>query len=129
MKSHPILWFAVFLGIGVILALCYQTLTQTGNETPAGLDPVQKDYLEDVAYREMAKLKGPIAAFWVTHGRTPTGFDELLESGDIEPQLLRDPFRHRILWEQDAWGITLRSAGWDRIYHTLDDLTLFVPLR
>lgn len=117
-------WLLVFLGFGAALALGLELLHETGDLTPPGLDPHRKEYLEAQALKSLEGLKGPIGRFWVEHGRMPNGFDEMLEYRVIEPGDLQDPFRHPIRWEEDASGSRLRSAGWDRVFKTQDDILL-----
>ena len=128
MRVPTVVWFIVLFGFGALIALSVEICFKTADRTPPGLDPYQRDDLEIRALGKMERLKGPIGSFWLEHRRLPKGFDELLQFGAIESHDRIDPFWHSIRWEEEAGGLNLRSAGWDRVSGTADDITLFIPL-
>ena len=128
-RISPLWWLVVFLGFGLALGLSYELLFQTQGEMLRGLNPHQKDLMEQETLKVLEGLKGKIGGFWVNQGRLPRSFDEMIEYRTIEPAERNDPFRHPIRWEEDASGVTLRSAGWDRVFGTLDDVTLEIFLK
>lgn len=128
-RISPAWWLVVFLGFGAALALSLELLFETWDLTPSGLDPHRKDYLEGQTLKSLERLKGPIGRFWVEQGRLPRDFEEMMEYRAIEPRDIIDPFWHKVRWEEDASGSRLRSAGWDRVFRTKDDITLDIYVK
>lgn len=122
-------WLVIFLGFGAALALSLELLFETQDQIPRGLDPHRKNDLEAQTLKTLEHLKGRVGRFWVSQGRFPNSLDEMLEYRVIEGGETLDPFRHRIRWEEDASGSRLRSAGWDRVHGTRDDITLDIELK
>lgn len=72
--------------------------------------------------------KSSVAMFVTQHGRYPHTMEELVNSGELSPDLARDQYGNAFEIRPQQKGILLRSAGPDKIKSSTDDLEFKISM-
>ena len=71
---------------------------------------------------QVHKISSALAKYRERNGRCPTTRDDIFASEDERRHAFTDPWRDSIAYRCSDAGADVRSAGWDGIFNTPDDI-------
>ncbi len=115
----PFIFFALAAGLAATGLAVFVGLTTAAAVTHPGCS--------GVSHVKMASLRveasrDAINRYWLDHGRCPSSHRPLVAEGYLDEINLRDPWGTNIALACDETGVTVRSAGGDRVFGTADDI-------